>query len=203
MVKNEGALSSVQSLELDETPDFTVDDLTLLKEILLSLEKTVDEIQLGQGSETKSGGYIFQILEQANVSLCIRLYLEIYSLLEIFTHFFDSKQINVGNADIIIKLLDTLVQYLATAAEASHTAFRRGAGLQHMLEFLTIVFVGSAEDLRARVNRCYKVYIEPEPQKQTRGVQKQENGWFQTKATMPGKLRAKTISYWCFSPGFG
>lgn len=96
-----------------------------------------------------------------------------------------------------------MVQFLATAAEASHTAFRRGAGLQHMFEFLTIVFAGSSEEFRSRVNRCYKVYIELEPQKQTRGGQKQDNGWMQTKAIIPGKLRAKTISYWCFSPGFG
>lgn len=69
MVTNEGSLSSGTSLETEETPDFTIDDLTLLKEIFLSLEKAVDNIQLAQGSETKHGGYIFSILEQANVGL--------------------------------------------------------------------------------------------------------------------------------------
>lgn len=84
MVKNEGSISSVPSLELDEAPDFTVDDLTLLKEILLSLERTVDDIQLGLGGETKNGGYIFSILEQANVSPFIS---KKYSLLGILTQF--------------------------------------------------------------------------------------------------------------------
>lgn len=62
-------MSSIPSLDTEETPDFTVDDLTLLKEILLSLEKAVDNIQLAQGSETKHGGYMFSILEQANVGV--------------------------------------------------------------------------------------------------------------------------------------
>lgn len=66
MVTNES--SSIPSLETDETPDFTIDDLTLLKEILLSLEKTVDNIELNQGNDTKNGGFIFDMLEQANVS---------------------------------------------------------------------------------------------------------------------------------------
>lgn len=109
----------------------------------------------------------------------------------------------MGNSEVIIKLLDTLIQYCATNAEANQSVFRRGAGLQHMQDFLTIVFSGSSDEFRSKVNRCYKVYIEPEPQKPTRGNQKQDNGWIQTKAIMPAKLRAKSISYWCFSPGFG
>lgn len=73
MVTNEGSLSSIPSLETDETPDFTVDDLTLLKEIFLTLEKVVDNLELKQGSETKNGAYIFEILGQANVSQPLRI----------------------------------------------------------------------------------------------------------------------------------
>lgn len=57
--------------ENEETPDFTADDLALLKEMLLSLEKAVDEINLPNlsiGGETFTGGYIFSLLEKANVS---------------------------------------------------------------------------------------------------------------------------------------
>lgn len=55
--------------ENDETPDFTIDDLTLLKEIFLTLEKTIDEIQIKTpgGGDTFQGGYIFGLLEKANV----------------------------------------------------------------------------------------------------------------------------------------
>lgn len=103
----------------------------------------------------------------------------------------------------MIKLLDTLIQYLATAAQASNTIFRRGSGLQLMSEFLTIVFSSSEPGFRERVNRCYKVYIEPEQPKQTRGSKTSDGGWIQSKTNTITKNTAKVISYWCFSPGFG
>lgn len=112
-------------------------------------------------------------------------------------------QINQGNVEVIIKLLDTLVTFLTTDAEASGSIFRRGSGLQNVHEFLQIVFSSSSDDLRQRMNRCYKVYIEQEQPKQTRGGKVNENGWIQPKATMKTKSTAKIVSFWCFSPGFG
>lgn len=55
----------------DGEKDFTMDDLVLLKEMLLSLEKAIDEIPVkcatpGMG-ETFEGGYMFSLLEKANV----------------------------------------------------------------------------------------------------------------------------------------
>lgn len=53
----------------NEAPDFTVEDLTLLKEIFLRLEKAIDETQITApgGGDTFPGGYIFGLLEKANV----------------------------------------------------------------------------------------------------------------------------------------
>lgn len=72
MVNEDGTLvQNPNVIENEETPDFTSDDLVLLKEMLLSLEKVVDEIQLpslATGGETFTGGYIFSLLEKANVS---------------------------------------------------------------------------------------------------------------------------------------
>lgn len=109
----------------------------------------------------------------------------------------------MGNVDAMTKLLDTLITYLTTDAEASGSVFRRGTGLQNMQEFLQIVFSSSGDDLRQRMNRCYKVYIEQEQQKPTRGSKTNENGWIQTKAVQKTKSTAKVVSFWCFSPGFG
>lgn len=71
MVNNDGSLiQNTTNAENSDAPDFTVDDLTLLKEMLLSLEKAVDEINLpnlGPSGETFTGGYIFSLLEKANV----------------------------------------------------------------------------------------------------------------------------------------
>lgn len=75
LVNNDGTLVQT-GMEENEGADFTVDDLTLLKEIFLSLEKAVDDIvlpnALGGGGETFTGGYIFTLLEKANVSKTIK-----------------------------------------------------------------------------------------------------------------------------------
>lgn len=112
-------------------------------------------------------------------------------------------KISFGNADVIIGKLDSLIQFLANAADSEPAVFKHGAGLQYMQEFLTIVFSGSSDDYQKRVNRCYKVYIEPEPPKQTRGAQMNDSGWIKTKANTITSTKAKIISFWCFSPGFG
>lgn len=70
MTENSGFLSqSMDNAENDK--DFTVDDLVLLKEMLLKLEKAIDEIKVkftspGLG-ETFEGGYMFSLLEKADV----------------------------------------------------------------------------------------------------------------------------------------
>lgn len=58
-------------MENDDAPDFTVDDLALLKELFLAFEKTVDEVKLPNAlaGETFTGGYIFSLLEKANVRI--------------------------------------------------------------------------------------------------------------------------------------
>lgn len=72
MVENGGVLT--QTMENpDGDKDFTMDDLVLLKEMFLSLEKAVDEITVknpipGMG-ETFEGGYMFSLLEKANVGI--------------------------------------------------------------------------------------------------------------------------------------
>lgn len=67
MVNND---ATIPTGENDESPDFTVEDLTLLKEIFLTLEKAIDEIQIKtpNGGDTFQGGFIFGLLEKANVS---------------------------------------------------------------------------------------------------------------------------------------
>lgn len=206
LVNNDGTLVQT-GMEENEGSDFTVDDLTLLKEIFLSLEKAVDDIvlpnALAGGGETFTGGYIFTLLEKANVSKTIKTLFGITVNCSIFFKNKQIPQITMGNVDTMIKLLDTLVTYLTTNAEASGSVFRRGVGLQDMHAFLQIVFSSSGEDLRQRMNRCYKVYVEPEPQKQTRGSRTNDNGWIQPKNVQKTKSTAKIVSFWCFSPGFG
>lgn len=104
--------------------------------------------------------------------------------------------------EIILKLLETLITYITADADSNSSVFRRGAGLQHMQEFLQIVFSSSSEDLRPHMDRCYKVYVELEPQKSTFSS-KTNDRWIQPKNVTKSKILAKIVSFWCFSPGFG
>lgn len=58
------------NLDMGETSkEFTIEDLVLLKEMLLSLEKTIDAITVNnvEAGETFGGAYIFELLSQSNV----------------------------------------------------------------------------------------------------------------------------------------
>ncbi|XP_001653621.2 regulator of telomere elongation helicase 1 homolog [Aedes aegypti] len=171
---------SVAIPEDDETKkDFTIDDLALLKEMLLQLEKTVDSIPVmfSQGGNTFPGTYIFEIFEKANIK--------------------------EGNYHIIAQLLENIIQYIATITEKNNFV-RRGGGLLILAEALSIIFAGSGPEYRASIDKCYKVHIEIEEQKKTRGNVKQADGWTATKQLVPSvKANAKVVSFWCFNPGFG
>lgn len=91
MVENNGSLPLAMNEQGEDVRDFTVDDLVLLKDILLNLEKAIDEIVIrntlmGSG-ETFEGGYIFQLLEKANViilSNSFSIYVPIHSCFLMF-----------------------------------------------------------------------------------------------------------------------
>lgn len=58
-------------LESGEEPtDFTLDDLTLLKEMLLELEKVIDSIEIYNIADgvTFPGSYMFELLQKAKVA---------------------------------------------------------------------------------------------------------------------------------------
>ncbi|XP_053694126.1 regulator of telomere elongation helicase 1 homolog [Sabethes cyaneus] len=159
--------------------DFTIDDLALLKEMMLALEKAVDEIPImfSQGGNTFPGTYIFDVLNKANIK--------------------------EGNYHIIAQLLENIIQYIATITEKNNFV-RRGGGLQMLAESLSIIFAGSGTEYRNSIAKCYKVHIDFEEQKKTRGNVRQADGWTATKQQVQTvKANAKIVSFWCFNPGFG
>lgn len=70
-------------IDTDDKKDFTIDDLAVLKEDLLNLEKAVDAIKVpnAQGGLTLEGSYIFTLMEEANVKLAS--YLCVYSFVDV------------------------------------------------------------------------------------------------------------------------
>lgn len=73
-----------------------------------------------------------------------------------------------------------------------HKKCPTGLGLQAIRELLQIAFASSAENLREKVNRCYKIYITEEPQKPSSSKSKQVHD-----------KSLKVVNFWCFSAGFG
>ncbi|XP_055298261.1 regulator of telomere elongation helicase 1 homolog [Sitodiplosis mosellana] len=147
--------------------DFTIDDIRALKSSIQSLKKEVDNISMVEnGVNTHGGGYIFALLEKA--------------------------RINENNHELTISLLDKIIGCLV---EMSAKKRKYVTGLRAVKGFLQTVFSSSAPDLRKEVDRCYKVYIEREPQNQHQPSTS-------TTKVVPNK-NAKVVNFWCFSPRFG
>ncbi|TMW51728.1 hypothetical protein DOY81_003220 [Sarcophaga bullata] len=160
----------------DEPKDFTLDDLALLKEMLLELEKAIDDIVVENKQEgaTYPASYMFDILGQANISY--------------------------GSVRGVVILLDKLLQYVVVESQNNH--LRKGGSFQKLIDLLAIVF-NNKEDVIQKVYRSFKVHVEIEEPKQQYTKGGNQDGWLGkgniTSTTKP----AKVINYWCFNPGFG
>ncbi|KAH8281240.1 hypothetical protein KR018_001377 [Drosophila ironensis] len=168
----------------DEPKDFTLDDLTLLKEMLLELEKAIDGVSVDNPSEgtTYPASMIYDLLGKAN-----------------FTY---------GNCATIVALLDKLVQYLMVASQ-QQLSLRKGGSFSLLSDLLTIVFANK-QDMMTKVYASFKVHVQVEEPKQGQGQgkaapAKQQGGWL-GKASIASNSASKTakiINFWCFNPGFG
>ncbi|KAJ8723007.1 hypothetical protein PYW07_004187 [Mythimna separata] len=128
----------LMDMTVDNQPkDFTCDDLCVLKEMMLALEKAIDEISVGNEGSTYPGGYIFELLSKA----------------EIKDH----------NQMAVITMIENLIQYLSTASASPFQ--RKGVGLQKIVDLLNVVFSGTTHAYKERVKMCYKVHIQIEDKK--------------------------------------
>ncbi|XP_030569109.1 regulator of telomere elongation helicase 1 homolog [Drosophila novamexicana] len=166
----------------EEPKDFTLDDLTLLKEMLLELEKAIDGVVVDNKAEgtTYPAAHIYELLGKAN-----------------FTY---------GNCATIVALLDKLVQYLMVASQHS-TMLRKGGSFMVLADLLNIVFANK-EDVMSKVHRSFKVHVEIEDNKQSKHAAnsaKPQTGWLGkgNNAASSVAKAAKIINFWCFNPGFG
>lgn len=117
--------------------DFTADDLCVLKEMMLALEKAIDEIAVGTEGSTFPGSFIFELLSKAEVR--------------------DHNQM------AIISLIENLIQYLSTASASPFQ--KKGVGLQKIVDLLNVVFSGTTHAYKERIKMCYKVHIQVEDKK--------------------------------------
>ncbi|KAH8245486.1 hypothetical protein KR032_010889 [Drosophila birchii] len=174
-----------QDMGGDEPKDFTLDDLTLLKEMLLELEKAIDAVLVDNVTEgtTYPATMMYELLGKANFSY--------------------------GNVATIVSLLDKLVQYLMVASQ--QMSIRKGGTFTLLSDLLTIVFANK-EDVMSKVYASFKVHVQLEETKQQQGQQgqgkagaKQQQGGWLSKGTLTtsSSKQAKIVNFWCFNPGFG
>lgn len=163
----------------DKKRDFTENELMLLKEMLLSLEKVIDEIQLNEKSEASfPGEYIFELLGKASISS------ETYSLYS--------------------TVLEQIVQYMNTlrSSQSAGPFQRTGGSLDKLANFFKTVFhfeKMSYDDHVGSVRECYKVFVTLEKPKSTF----KKNSWLSSAQTDNNKPGGKTVNFWCFNPGHG
>lgn len=160
--------------------DFTLDDLCVIKTMLLELEKAVNNVELPKAvsgpdrgkiiGATFPGSYIFSLLGKA--------------------------EIKVASKDQITDIVNKLVQFLMVTNDS---LAKKGIRLSKFLDFLRIVFDSTGQDGNVQnTDAFYKVYIEPEVIKQPKN-----EGWISKQQTPVASATAKAINFWCFSPGFG
>uniref|UniRef100_A0A336L6I5 Regulator of telomere elongation helicase 1 homolog n=1 Tax=Culicoides sonorensis TaxID=179676 RepID=A0A336L6I5_CULSO len=170
-------LTSTDFSNDQEKQNFSLEDLATLKEVLLNLEKVVDDVAVNftEGS-TFPGDHIFELFQKAGI--------------------------HDDNLEIIRKLMDDLIQYV-TSSTQNNGFSSRATGLSHVSDVFTIVYASKGPNFHERVKRCYKVHIAIEEQKPQRGA-KNKDGWNSMAKTTPSvKSNAKVVSFWCFNPGFG
>lgn len=119
------------SLDNNQPKDFTCDDLCILKEMMLAFEKAIDEISVGSEGSTYPGGFIFELLDKAEIK--------------------DQNHMSV------ITLIENLIQYLSTASASPFQ--RKGVGLQKIVDLLNVVFSGTSHAYKQRIKLCYKVHV--------------------------------------------
>ncbi|KAI4462776.1 dna repair dead helicase rad3/xp-d subfamily member [Holotrichia oblita] len=121
--------------------DISEKELCDMKEIVLNLEKAVDEIEIKKNLEmtTFDGSYIFEILGKAGI--------------------------NEANYVLIINTIEKIVQFLSAVKEGPFQ--RRGNGLQLLQDLLQVAFVSVSTDFREKIKRCYKVHVSEEEAKKT------------------------------------
>lgn len=110
-------------------------------------------------------------------------------------------QISEDAIDVLQKLVAYLIEY-----SKGRRHCQKGIGLKALSNFLQVAYSSAAPELRERVNRAYKVYIQYEPEKPE---QENENKRKKGKKSNPTEQNEedvknrKIINFWCFSAEFG
>ncbi|XP_070600523.1 regulator of telomere elongation helicase 1 isoform X2 [Erythrolamprus reginae] len=151
-----------------------LEDLAKIKRILLQLESAIDEVELSSNGNgfTREGSYIFELFAKA--------------------------QITYQTQNSLLESLEQIAQYLPGRSGI----FTNTAGLHKVIDAIQIAFhFGLSEGASGIVpghvaSKYYKVHIHLDDSNMK---WKSNTGLWNS---LPFKKQGKTLSYWCFSPGY-
>ncbi|XP_078275154.1 regulator of telomere elongation helicase 1 isoform X2 [Rhinoraja longicauda] len=149
-------------------------DLAKIKKILLDLESAIDSIELTSNGSgvTKPGSFIYELFAKA--------------------------QITFQNKSAILEALEQIM----SAVSENTGIFTNASGLQKLADILQIVFCidppegTTAETMGQSAAKHYKVHIHPD---NSWNKKQQRTDLWTSSVT---RKQGKTLSYWCFSPGY-
>ncbi|XP_064377727.1 regulator of telomere elongation helicase 1 isoform X2 [Dromaius novaehollandiae] len=151
-----------------------LEDIAKIKKILLQLENAIDavELPLNNSGVTKEGSYIFDLFAEA--------------------------QITFQTKSSLLESLEQILQFLSGRTGI----FINTSGLHKLSDIIQTVFSidppeGMTGFVPARsISKYYKVHIHLDNSNQKK---KQRTDLWNSSAV---KKQGKTLSYWCFSPGY-
>ncbi|KDR13998.1 Regulator of telomere elongation helicase 1-like protein [Zootermopsis nevadensis] len=154
-------------------PDFSAEELCILKTMFLELEKAIDDIPVESGGSTFYGSFIIDLLAKAGVTY--------------------------EKSSLLVDVLMKIIQYLSVTG---NSPFRfKGAAIQKIVDLLKIVF-RSHNDRSVHIDQlkhCFKVHVTEEELKKSK---QKSDSWGETRASGT-KAKERVITYLCFSPAFG
>ncbi|XP_061864757.1 regulator of telomere elongation helicase 1 isoform X2 [Colius striatus] len=151
-----------------------LEDIAKIKKILLQLESAIDAVELPPNGSgvTKEGSYIFDLFAEA--------------------------QITFQTKTLLLESLEQILQYLSGRTGV----FVNTSGLHKLSDIIQTVFnvdppEGTMSFIPHRsISKYYKVHIHLDNSNQKK---KQRTDLWNSAST---KKQGKTLSYWCFSPGY-
>ncbi|XP_015152087.2 regulator of telomere elongation helicase 1 isoform X3 [Gallus gallus] len=152
-----------------------LEDIAKIKKILLQLESAIDAVELppNDSGVTKDGSYIFELFAQA--------------------------QITFQTKTSLLESLDQILQFLSGRTGI----FINTSGLHKLSDIIQTVFnIDPPEGTTSfvppqSISRYYKVHIHLDNSNQKK--KKERTDLWDSSAA---KKQGKTLSYWCFSPGY-
>ncbi|KAG1696124.1 Regulator of telomere elongation helicase 1 [Nymphon striatum] len=157
-----------------QVPDFTLNDLALLKVLLCEFEQNIDQSDASNSTLIKDGQFLYEILQKIHVTYVKK--------------------------DTVVDLIDKVSMYL-TATRASPFQ-RKESAILKFAELIRVAYSRSLPQKPGMMSyqddhsQYFKVYLHPNTEKKPKKV---TDAWTASSTNASG--RGWILDFWCFNPG--